>query len=416
MASYKNISVLTSLAIGLIYLLRAISYRRRMNGAKIEPGPKGLLGETFNKWNREYGPLVQFELLGQMQIVLRTEQVTNNLFVNHDATRYEPFVEWESAYSLHDLLQTPEDSNDHLERYSYSAIYRLALSQNITSVHDEVIREASKLTGESLEAFRPDKFIANMIPAMIHALKWLVPSNRRLDDIIRRIDRTVDGFEEHIRKDVADRSAPDSWFRNFLENSDEFGVKPKDARWRDSRRHEIPHNALLAFEEVDRVAGPGRLPTFDDLPNLPTVRMIVKEGISGGRRFYEGYFIPKRTILHANYSSILSERELYPDGPVYNPHRWPNPAYPTYKAPLTEYPNLMNFPSFGYGRRACPGHNFTRRMLAVMEVVLDIRYEPTPNPKPFPFPSLIMERSREGTELVRREAENFRASDPLGKK
>ena len=69
-------------------------------------------------------------------------------------------------------------------------------------------------------------------------------------------------------------------------------------------------------EEVDRVVGSDRLPTTTDVPNLPTVRAIVKEQI----RFrsivaelgiphrlseddvYEGYFFAKGTVFHANYA------------------------------------------------------------------------------------------------------------------
>lgn len=132
-------------------------------------------------------------------------------------------------------------------------------------------------------------------------------------------------------------------------------------------------------------------------------------------------------------SAILSEPHLYPDGPVFNPDRWLNPAYPTYKEPLTVYPNLMNFTSFGYGRRACPGPNFTERALTIMvariawgcdikkpidpttkkEVQLNIEYEPTPNPKPLPFPADISPRSIKRTELVMKEAEERRKTDPL---
>ncbi|KAL5396997.1 hypothetical protein PMIN02_002670 [Paraphaeosphaeria minitans] len=200
-------------------------------------------------------------------------------------------------------------------------------------------------------------------------------------------------------------------------------------------------------EEVDRVVGKDRLPNLKDLPNLPTVRAVIKEGIRyrsivaeigvphklDKDDFYKGYFIPKGTILHANYSAILSDRELYPDGPVYNPARWLDPSYPTYKEPLMSYPSLQGFTSFGYGRRACPAANFTERTLTVMvarlawafnirkavdpetkmEVPLDINYEPTTNPKPLAFPAVFEVRDQEKTGIIRVEAARESARDSL---
>lgn len=67
--------------------------------------------------------------------------------------------------------------------------------------------------------------------------------------------------------------------------------------------------------KVDRVVGNGRLPIFDDIPNLPTVKAVVKEGVRYrpimtqlGRPhrlvedgIYDGYLFAKGTIFHANY-------------------------------------------------------------------------------------------------------------------
>lgn len=46
---------------------------------------------------------------------------------------------------------------------------------------------------------------------------------------------------------------------------------------------------------------------------------------------------------------------MYPDADTFNPGRWLDPKYPTYREPLTIHPNLNGFSQFGFGRRTCQG-------------------------------------------------------------
>lgn len=74
-----------------------------------------------------------------------------------------------------------------------------------------------------------------------------------------------------------------------------------------------PEAQKKAQAELEAVVGPGRLPDFDDQPDLPYVSAVIKEclrwksvvplGIP--RRSiqddeYRGYFIPKGSIVIAN--------------------------------------------------------------------------------------------------------------------
>jgi cytochrome P450 len=92
-----------------------------------------------------------------------------------------------------------------------------------------------------------------------------------------------------------------------------------------------PHNNLLTFlflmmefpewqkklqEEVDRVVGKDRMPSYTDIPNMPTVRAIVKEtvryrsivaemGIGHCLQtddIYKGYFFEKGTVFNAIFA------------------------------------------------------------------------------------------------------------------
>lgn len=50
---------------------------------------------------------------------------------------------------------------------------------------------------------------------------------------------------------------------------------------------------------------------------------------------------------------------MYPDPEAFNPLRWLDQSYPTFKGPLTQYPTILNMSQFGYGRRTCQGQTVT---------------------------------------------------------
>ncbi|KAM0815918.1 putative Cytochrome P450 [Seiridium cardinale] len=87
MLSLQTIAPAAFVALGLVYLLNRLSYRRRMKGAKNIPEPRGfsLVGNVldldspnlipvFNKWDKEYGPIVAFEIFGPQQVALSTDK------------------------------------------------------------------------------------------------------------------------------------------------------------------------------------------------------------------------------------------------------------------------------------------------------------------------------------------------------
>ena len=132
-----------------------------------------------------------------------------------------------------------------------------------------------------------------------------------------------------------------------------------------------PHWLPKLQEEIDAVCG-DRMPELEDVPNMPRLRATCKEMLRWRQStplgvphvtleddVYNGYHIPKGAICHANNFLISREPKQFPKGDQFIPERWLDPAYPTYKEPLTEFPNLRGDFAFGYGNRACPGTDLT---------------------------------------------------------
>jgi Cytochrome P450 len=138
---------------------------------------------------------------------------------------------------------------------------------------------------------------------------------------------------------------------------------------------------------------------------------------------------------HADrHRAIHREPALYPDPETYNPERWLSPEYPTFREPLTKYPNLQNFSSFGFGRRICQGQNIAERELHiatariawacqiekakdadgnVIEVPL-YNYTVGFNTQPEPFQYSLKPRSEERMAILKRAVQSAKETDPLG--
>lgn len=122
-----------------------------------------------------------------------------------------------------------------------------------------------------------------------------------------------------------------------------------------------PEAQAKAQAEIDDVVGTDRLPTAADRENLPYVNALFLEVLRWNNvaplgvphrliedDVYNGYFLPKGTIVIANIWRMLHNPETYADPMSFNPERFVKTA--THEPELD--PRTL---SFGFGRRICPG-------------------------------------------------------------
>ena len=184
----------------------------------------------------------------------------------------------------------------------------------------------------------------------------------------------------------------------------------------------FPHVARRAQEELDRVVGKSRLPTWQDKDSLPYIEKIVKETLRwrpvAVNAFYHavteddeylGYRIPKGAWVVANVWGIHLDPELYPNPHDFNPDRFDN--------------ERLGHMAFGFGRRVCTGQHIAKnslflnisRMLWAFDIGPKMRPDGTEVPvddmaftngflsRPLPFECSIMPRDQGRAKVIERE-------------
>ncbi|KAK4074870.1 uncharacterized protein Triagg1_5019 [Trichoderma aggressivum f. europaeum] len=186
----------------------------------------------------------------------------------------------------------------------------------------------------------------------------------------------------------------------------------------------FPEVQQRAQEEIDELIGtsPTRIPQFEDQERLPYTSAIVKEALrwfsivpvttphaASDEVIYDGYRIPKGTILLPAVWWIHHDPQTYPDPFRFSPERFLKPR---------NEPDPVE--AFGYGRRICPGRYMAddtlfitiARLLANFNiskavdeqgVVMEPKLEHVPGlvSHPASFPFSITVRSGEHEELIK---------------
>ncbi|KAI0313581.1 cytochrome P450 [Amylostereum chailletii] len=187
----------------------------------------------------------------------------------------------------------------------------------------------------------------------------------------------------------------------------------------------FPNAQQRAHAELDRVVGGERLPDFSDESSLPYISALVKEVFRWAAVFplglphvninddeWNGYFIPKGTVVMPNVWAILHDPSTYPEPEKVLPERFLTAAGQIDAS--VQGPDAV----FGFGKRVCAGrfmaHDSMWYTTACILSVFDITAKPgkplpsAPLFRPglvlhtMPFECDIKPRSEDAVQLIQR--------------
>jgi cytochrome P450 len=208
----------------------------------------------------------------------------------------------EARQMVVDLAKDPSRYAYWLERAGVMASVKqiYGLSEERGAAEERHVHEICSYMEEIDRTAAPGQYLVEFIPALLNLPAWLAPFKREAQKLVDRHWSYLAPLMDHEKRGAAAGrvSEPKSFSRKFFESKQDWELTEREMVWvlssiygggsgtSATAMQSIILNTCLfpewqskMQEEIDRVVGTSRLPCFDDVSNMPTVRAVIKESM-----------------------------------------------------------------------------------------------------------------------------------------
>ncbi|KAH6918908.1 O-methylsterigmatocystin oxidoreductase [Coprinopsis sp. MPI-PUGE-AT-0042] len=325
--------------------------------------------------------------------------------------KYSPVIEHQVAIFLRRLRSDPKCFLEDTRWLFGAIIIQISYGFNNPADIESLSKSAETIVKAFSDCVTPGHFLVDVFPILRYVPTWFPGAawQRRLIEVGKIneyiLHRTFDDAQEQAKgsaideaQDVASRiiaNLPPKDHPGYAQQEQlgrrtiavayiagaDTTVSSAHALFAALANH--PECQRMAHAELDEAIGTERLPTVSDLPQLPYVQALVKEvsrwfsvtpmgipHILSQDDTYEGYFIPKGTLVMGNSWAIMHDPNVFEDPLEFKPERY------LMRDPITQQakinPDVLDPESaaFGYGRRICPGRHLSNEAMTLMAASL----------------------------------------------
>ncbi|GAO50649.1 cytochrome P450 [Saitoella complicata NRRL Y-17804] len=362
--------------------------------------------------DRPHFPLAGVLARGSLRLLLmpygdrwRTcRKLAHNQLTDVKATSYQSIQLLESAVLLRDFLSDPENFRQHLRRYTFSVIMQIVYGVRIEDWQHWALQESFAVNHDFIQLLVPGRWAVETYPFLSHLPTFLQPwreVGRKQHERERKLWLRL--WEEQGLAEEAG-IAPECFAKGLRQAMNVGNAKGVEEHVDDLQAAflcgsmigagsdttsmqlasiilamlKYPECQKKAQQELDSVVGSGRLPIFDDAPNLPYVRALIRESqrwqpvtVAGLPHqntkddTYMGYRIPKGTIVTPNHWAIHMDPTRYPAPRTFNPDRFLGDTTTEAESAASANPSDRAHYGFGAGRRICVGIHVAQRSLFI---------------------------------------------------
>ncbi|KAE8347387.1 hypothetical protein BDV24DRAFT_173253 [Aspergillus arachidicola] len=305
----------------------------------------------------------------------------------------------EATQTMKDLCDTPERFSQHIRRYATGVILSSVFGMRAESFDDPNVKEIYRVQDQFSEILEPgntppvDAFpLLKYVPTSLAGWKQRAAAVYKgqhdlyhglLSGTKRRISNTgyVNCFMDRLLSDeeMAKHNLDDEHLAFLGGVMMEAGSDSTSSTLLSFilAMMKFPHVLKKLQAEVDTVCGDERAPTFEDMAELPYVQACVFETMRWRPAvpaafphvltqddWYNGYFLPKGSMVIANVMAIHQNPDDYENPSEYMPERYYKNGHGL-KAGKVADPGRRSVYTFGAGRRVCPGMHLGENSLRI---------------------------------------------------
>ncbi|KAG6889519.1 hypothetical protein C0995_000400 [Termitomyces sp. Mi166 len=303
------------------------------------------------------------------------------------AERFRPHELKASRGLLRRLLLSSDDLMGELHQMAGETIMSVAYGIKVDSKDDSYLTTAEQGVHGLEIAAMPGAFLVDSIPILKYIPDWMPFAGfKRKAKYWRKfaldmVNKPYEAVKRNIEKGDAALSFTSSCLKNMGESSGDSKLQEDIIKSTAGTMYAAGSDTTVAAvascilglltnpaalkkgqEEIDRVMGSDRLPTFGDENSLPYITAITKEALRwrevapialphllDADDEYNGYRLPKGSIIVPNAWAMLHDETIYPQPFDFDPDRWIKDGKLD-----TDVRDPM-YAAFGFGRRVCPG-------------------------------------------------------------
>ncbi|EDR09902.1 uncharacterized protein LACBIDRAFT_233802 [Laccaria bicolor S238N-H82] len=321
-------------------------------------------------------------------------------FHSNIVSKYQPIQAEAAKTFLRRLLASPDDFMEHMRHYFAASIMEICYGIAVLEHNDPYVSIAKDAVEGVSEAGIPGAFLVDLFPVLKYVPSWFPGAGfkkkaaRWRAFIYEMLERPYRRVQRDLKAGIARPSMLQSMISNLPDESHPMRAEAEmmakavtaaaygggsdttlaalQAFFLAMATH--PDVQRKAQTEIDAVVGQDRLPDFSDREKLPYVNAIVKETLrwhsisplgiphmSTEDDEYDGYFIPKGTLVVGNVWTLMHDPNAFVDPFKYEPERYLKDA----DGRLDDTVLSPRAAVFGFGRRICPGRHLVDASLYV---------------------------------------------------